>query len=421
MSSKLIIQGGYPLSGEVVISGSKNAALPLISATLLSEEISVLENVPDISDIHTLLKILEYLNVATYFDNGRLTIDPKNMQNKPIPHELVSRMRGSIILLAPLLVKFKKISFDFPGGCVLGKRPIDAHLEAFRSLGANAYTNGGDTIHLECDTLLGKNFCLSEMSVTATENALMTACFAQGESTIRLCAAEPHIQDLCHALNNAGAKISGIGTHTLHITGVSKLQGLKHSVCPDYLEIGTYAIAGAITGGHILIKNAVEDHLDSFWQKMKEVGVKFEHRENEVEIFPSTDFTAVTVRTAVYPSFATDLQAQFAVLLTQAEGRSTVFETLYEGKMNYIFELEKMGARVKLLDNHKAFIRGKTELKGCPVASLDIRAGAAMVLAALIAKGTTEISHINYIERGYSNLTEKLSALGANIKKTEEE
>lgn len=258
---------------------------------------------------------------------------------------------------------------------------------------------------------------MSEMSVTATENAIIAACLASGKSLIKLCAAEPHVQDLCYALNNAGAKISGIGTHFLEIDGVSSVSGLHHSVCSDYLEVGTYALAAALTGGHILIKNAIESHLDSFWEKMKEAGVKFEHRENEVEIFKSSHLKSVNIRTAVHPSFPTDLQAQFSVLLTQCEGQGSVFETLFEGKMNYVFELEKMGARVVLLNSHQAVIFGKTQLKACPVASLDIRAGAAMVLAALAADGETEISQINYIERGYSDLVGKLQGIGAQITK----
>ncbi|MBT4937372.1 UDP-N-acetylglucosamine 1-carboxyvinyltransferase [Candidatus Peregrinibacteria bacterium] len=415
--SKLIIQGGKPLSGEVKISGSKNAALPIISACLLSSEVSTLKNVPDISDIHTLIKILEFLEVKVEFQNNTLEIDPKDIKNKQIPHELVDKMRGSIILLAPLLARFGEVKLSFPGGCVLGKRPIDSHLLAFENLEAEVL-DSHDSIHLKTKKLQGKQFSMSEMSVTATENAIIAACLASGESVIKLCAAEPHVQDLCHALNDAGAKISGIGTHFLSIEGVSSIQGVRHEICSDYLEVGTYALAAALTGGHIIIKNAIESHLDSFWEKMKEAGVKFEHRENEVEVFPSPHLKSVNIRTAVHPSFPTDLQAQFSVLLTQCEGQGSVFETLFEGKMNYVFELEKMGARVVLTNSHQAIIFGKTQLKACPVASLDIRAGAAMVLAALVADGETEISQINYIERGYSNLVEKLQGLGAQIVKT---
>lgn len=413
---KFIIEGGNSLSGRVKISGSKNAALPIIAACLLTEEASTLKNVPDISDVHTLLKILNYLNIKTEYKNGTLKIDPRKIENKHIPHELVSKMRASILLLAPLLARLKKVELSFPGGCVLGKRPIDAHLHAFEKLGGEV-ASSNEMIHIRTDRLKGKAFSMTEMSVTATENAIMAAVLAEGKSKIRLCAAEPHIQDLCIALNSSGAKIKGIGTHELEIEGVKKLKAIKHSVCSDYLEVGTFAIAAAITGGHVIIENATESHLDSFWQKLKEAGVHCKHRENEVEIFPSLNLKAVNVRTAVFPSFPTDLQAQFAVLLTQASGASKIFETLFEGKMNYIFELEKMGAQVAFINNHQAMIFGKKELKGTPVSSLDIRAGAAMVLAALVAKGETEISNINYIDRGYSNLVEKLQSLGAKIKR----
>ncbi|PCI25042.1 UDP-N-acetylglucosamine 1-carboxyvinyltransferase [Candidatus Peregrinibacteria bacterium] len=414
---KFIIEGGHALSGTVEIGGSKNAALPIIGACLLSAEKSVLTNVPDISDIYTLLEILQYLNVQSDFTNGTLTLDPSHMENKAIPHELVSKMRGSIILLAPILTRFGEVKLSFPGGCVLGKRPIDSHLHAFESLGAQTSTEN-DEIYIKCAALTGTDFTMSEMSVTATENAIMAACLASGTSQINLCAAEPHIQDLCYALNEAGAKIEGIGTHNLIIKGVHSLRGLRHAITSDYLEIGTYAIAAAVTGGHIIIKNTNKAHLESFWQKFEEVGIPVEHRENEVEIFPAQSLNAANIRTAVYPSFATDLHPQFSVLLTQAEGTSLVFETLFEGKMNYIFELEKMGAKVKLINNHKAKISGKSQLKGCPVASLDIRAGAAMVLAGLAASGVTEISNINYIDRGYNQLVEKLQSLGAHIQRT---
>jgi len=416
--STFLINGGKKLNGTIKVSGSKNAALPIIAACLLSSKPSTLTNVPEIADIYTFLKILNFLNVKTSFKGGKLSIDPSNLKNKKIPHKLVSKIRGSIILLAPLLVRFGEVKLSFPGGCVIGKRPIDTHLNAFQELGVKII-DSENIIHIEAKKLKGREFSLAEMSVTATENIIMAACFSEGESTIRLAAAEPHVQDLCLALNNAGAKISGIGTHALKIKGVNKINPINHKITSDYLEVGTYAIAAVVTQGHIVIKNAIESHLNSFWQKMKEAGVKFIHRKNEVEIFSSPKLTSVNIRTAVYPSFPTDLQAQFAVLLTQADGQGKIFETLFEGKMNYVFELEKLGAHIAFINNREAIIFGKTKLKGAPVASLDIRAGAAMVLAALAAKGSTEISQINYIDRGYSKLVAKLKSLGADIKRVD--
>ena len=416
---KIIIQGQKKLQGTVHISGSKNAALPIIAATILSNEISVLKNVPNISDVKTLLKILKFLEVKVDFKDHTLTIDPCQIKNKEIPNSLIGMMRGSIVLMAPLLSRFGEIKFYFPGGCVLGKRPIDAHLYVLKKFGAQIIENK-KIIHIKASKLQANAFAMPEISVTATENAIMLAANLKGTSLIELCAAEPHVQDLCQALKKSGVKITGIGSHTLKIQGQKNISGLHHKITADYLEIGTYAIASAVTKGHVLIKNAIQNHLTSFWNKMKEIGVNFTHRKNEVEIFPSQNLKATNIRTAVFPSFPTDLQAQMAVLLTQAKGNSKVFETLFEGKMNYIFELEKMGAHVAYVNNREAIIFGKTTLTGCPVASLDIRAGAAMVLAALCAKGTTEISQINYIDRGYSQLPEKLAQIGAGIQRVED-
>ena len=417
--SKLIINGGKSLNGNVKISGSKNAVLPIISACLLCDTTSKLENVPDIEDVQVLLKILEFLGAKINFKNSILTIDPKNLQNKEIPHQYVSKMRGSIILLAPLLLRFKEVKISFPGGCVLGKRPIDSHLHVFSSLGAEI-VESTESINLQASKLIGTDFCMSEMSVTATENAILAASLAEGKSTIRLAASEPHVQDLCYALESSGVSIKGIGTHKLEIQGQKNIKCINHIVTSDYLEIGTYAIAAAITNGHVTLENVNKHHLDIFWLKMHEAGVRFTHSDKAVEIVPSLDnLQATNIKTAVFPGFPTDLQAQFAVLLTQANGKSQVFETLFDGKMNYIFELEKMKAHVSFINNHQIQIHGPTQLLGTQVASLDIRAGAAMVIAALAAGGQTEISNVKYIYRGYSNMIEKLKSLGADIKKSE--
>nr|HPO06254.1 UDP-N-acetylglucosamine 1-carboxyvinyltransferase [Candidatus Gracilibacteria bacterium] len=391
--------------------------LPIIGACLLAKGESILTNVPDISDIHTLCHILEYLGCRTSYENEALRIDTSTFSNKEIPHEMVSKMRGCITLLGPILGRYGEAAMAFPGGCVLGKRPIDTHLIVMEELGGEVIDRS-ENIKIRAPRLKGKTFVMPEMSVTATENAIMAAVLAEGKSEIRLCAAEPHVQDLCQALNAAGAKIEGIGTHNLSIQGVSEIKPIKHRICPDYLEIGTYAIAAAVTNGHILIKEAVESHLDIFWLKMKEAGVKFEHRANEVEIWPSKEnLRATNIRTAVFPSFATDLHPQFTMLLTQCYGESVVFETLFEGKMNYIFELIKMGANIELLNNHQARVIGPKELKGTTVTSLDIRAGATMILAGLAASGETEVANVYYIDRGYSNLVEKLTGLGADIQR----
>ncbi len=412
---KFIIKGGKPLRGEVQISGSKNAALPIICAALLSKEKSVLTNVPDIADIHSLIKILSALGAKITFENSTLEIDPKNIKRNSIPNELVKKMRASILILGPLLPRLGEVKMAFPGGCVLGKRSVDAHTYAFEGLGCEVIDDSRN-LHVKVKKLVGNKIILPELSVTATENAVMTAVLAEGKTEIRLAATEPHVQDLCHFLKKMGAKISGIGTNSIRIEGVKNLKGAKHKIIGDYLEAGTFAIAAAGTGGDVLIKGINTDDLDSFWQKLKEVGVKFDLGKDEVHILPGKDFQAIKIlRTGTYPGFATDLQAPFTVLLTQAKGVSKIFETLFEGRLNYLFELEKMGAHIEFLNPHQAIIIGPCELRSTPISSCDIRAGAAMVVAALIANGETEISNINYIDRGYENLENKLRSLGAEI------
>ena len=413
--AKFIVEGGKKLKGTITVSGSKNASLPIICAALLADGETILKNVPDISDIHSLIKVLEFLGCKVKFANHTVTINPKNLKNEYIPGDLVCKMRASILLLGPLLARFGKVNMSFPGGCVLGKRSVDAHIEGLKDVGCKVIDDK-QNISLVSPGLKGSDIVMPEISVTATENVVMAAVLAKGKTIIRLAAAEPHVQDLCGFLNKCGAKIKGIGSHELTIEGVKKLKACEYSVCGDYLEAGTYAIAGAITEGDILIKGINPHDLDSFFQALKEAGVNFELGKNFIHMKPSKNLKAIPkVRTAVFPSFPTDLQAPFAVLLTQATGESKIHETLFEGRLNYLFELEKMGAKFEILNPHQAIIRGPRKFKGVPISSWDIRAGAAMILAALIAKGTTEISNIEYIDRGYEKIEEKFRKLGANI------
>ncbi|MBI2464414.1 UDP-N-acetylglucosamine 1-carboxyvinyltransferase [Candidatus Peregrinibacteria bacterium] len=417
---KFLIDGGKKLNGEIHVSGSKNATLPILAACLLTDEPCTLKNVPDIADVHSMIHLLKGLGVKVRFQNNTVLIHAEKVKKTAIDDPLVGKFRASILLLGPLLRRLGDVRLNFPGGCVLGKRSIYAHLHALQELGGKI--EGKSThIHLRGNHLQGKNFVMSEISVTATENAIMAAVLAEGMTIIRLAAAEPHVQDLCLFLNKMGARIKGIGTHALIIHGVKKLKGTGYKITSDYLEVGTLALAAALTKGTVTIKGIESHHLDSFWNKLEEVGAKFELKTNEVTIYPTDHFMAVEkLRTAVYPSFATDLQAPFSVLLTQADGESFIFETLFEGRLNYLFELEKMGAKLAIINPHQARIHGPTALKAVPVASCDIRAGTAMVLAALIAKGTTEISNIYYIDRGYENLDKKLRSLGASIQRSEE-
>ncbi len=415
---RFLVTGGRKLQGQVCVSGSKNAALPIMAAALLTDEPVTLTNVPDIADVYTLRHILHFVGVKTDFEGGTLKIRAHAVADVEIGHELVSKLRASILLLAPLLVRSGQVRMAFPGGCVIGKRSVGAHLLSLQALGAAMQEDHREILHFTAKKLTGADITLTEASVTATENALMAAVLAKGKTTLRLAAAEPHVQDLCHFLKAMGANIQGIGTHTLEIEGVKKLHGVTYRVTPDYLEAGTLVLAAAITGGSVDVLDVVPHHLDIVWQKLREAGVPVEIGKDMVRVLPAKKLRAVEkLQTAVFPSFPTDLQAPFATLLTQAQGQSFVFETLFEGRLNYLYELEKMGARFKILNPYQAVIEGPVKLKGAPVSSCDIRAGAAILLAALAAEGETEISHIYYIDRGYEKFDEKLNALGARIRR----
>ena len=414
-----LINGGKKLSGSVAIGGSKNASLPIIAATLLSKEKSVLKNVPDIADIHKMIEILNHIGVKTEFSDNTLTIDPSEFEYQELPKELVCHMRASILLAGPMLARFKEVDMGFPGGCVLGKRSVESHVRGLSQLGAKLVENHSK-IHMKADKLTGGKIVLPEFSVTGTENVITAAVMAEGDSEIHIAAAEPHVADLCHMLNGMGAKIEGIGSHTLKIQGVTELKGAEHSIVPDYLEAGTFILAGAITNSPIEVTNFNPDDLHLFLEKLTELGVKLEIKEHSCKIIDASNLKAISeVKTAVHPGFPTDLLAPFTVLLTQAEGVSKIFETLFNGRFNFLYELEKMGVKQELLNAHQAIVIGKAELKGSTVASCDIRAGAAMVLAALAAHGETLITDIRYIDRGYENLDKKLQSLGAEIKRVD--
>ncbi len=415
-SHRFLVEGGHRLSGQVRVSGSKNAALPIIAASLLTDEPVILQNVPDIADIYTMQHILHFIGVETEFENNTLKIHAKAVANVEIEHELVCKLRGSSLLLGVLLSRNGDVRLAYPGGCFLGKRPMDTHLQALEAFGAEVLEQE-DVLHLQCDNLTGAAFTMAEASVTATENAIIAAVLAKGKTVIRLAAAEHHVQDLCNFLVKMGAKIEGIGTHKLKIHGVKRLHGTEYRITSDYLEASTLVLAAAITQSEVDILDVVPRHLDIFWQKLREVGVLFELGEDMVRVFPSKKLKAIRLRTAVFPSFPTDLQAPFATLLTQAKGTSFIFETLFNGRLQYLYELEKMGVRPKILNPYQAEITGPVKLKGASVNSCDIRAGAAIVLAALAAEGQTEISNIYYIDRGYERLDEKLNSLGAKIER----
>lgn len=415
--AKLIVKGGQKLKGTIHVSGSKNAVLPIMCASLLTKEKTTLTNVPDIADIRSMMSILRSLGAQIKFTKNTLEINASKLKSGRPSDDHVCKMRASILLLGPLLSRTGKAEMAFPGGCILGKRSVASHTNALEKLGAKIVDEKRE-LKLKATALKGANITMTELSVTATENVIAAAVTAKGNTTIKLAAAEPHVQDLCKFLNRMGAKIKGIGTHTLTIKGVKTLHGTNYRITGDYLEAGTFAIAAAITNGDVHIKGINTDHLDSFWQKLEEAGVDFQLKKTEAHIKGYKSLKAIRVlRTAVYPSFPTDLQAPFSVLLTQARGVSKIFETLFEGRLSYLAELERMGAKVELLNPHQAIVIGPSPLKAMPISSYDIRAGAAMVIAALVAKGETEISNINYLDRGYENIHKKLSSLGADIKR----
>lgn len=414
------IRGGRKLQGVVDISGSKNAALPLIAGSVACAGTSTFTNVPRLRDTETMFTILRFLGATVEVDRTTVRICTDALTSKPIPHDLVSKLRGAMVLFGPLLARFGEVEMAYPGGCLIGKRPVNAHIEAFVQMGVEDVSTD--------DKLLLKGFpkasrvVLPEFSVTATENVLLAAGITDGVTTIELAAAEPHVQDVCKFLVERGIRVEGIGSHTLTIHGKKGLlKGAAHTVTPDYLEAGCFLIAGIVTKGQVTVRGADPSHLTSFLGALRRAGAAVTVNDNgEITADGATSrLKATRIQTNIFPGFPTDLQSPFGVLLTQAEGVSRIFEVLFEGRMSYLYELEKMGARFEVLNSHQAIVIGPTPLRGRQVASNDLRAGAGMVIAGLCAEGETTVTDVHYIERGYDRLEEKLKALGADIVREE--
>jgi len=418
MSDKFLIQGGVPLSGEVEIYGYKNAAGAVLSAVLLSEESSTIDNLPLCSDVLDQIEILKQMGAEIeWLGERKIKINPEKINPEKIPADLFEKMRVSVLLIGPLLARFKKFNVPHPGGDKIGLRPIETHLEALKNFGVKVEQREG-FYHFEKPTnLTGKKIVLKEFSVTATENLMMLTSLTSGETKIEIAAAEPQVQDLGKFLKEMGGSIRGVGTHTIEIEGREKLGGANFSICPDPLEAGTFLIALAITGGEGKIKNINPDHLTMFLEKMREIGVNFEIVDNEILVKPSKEFKPTKIQVLPYPGFPTDLQPHISVLLTQAKGKSLIHDPLYENRFQHLHELRKMGADIEITDPHRALIFGKTDLIGNKVNSNDIRSGAALILAGLIAKEKTLIENISQIERGYEKIDEKLKKLGAKIER----
>ncbi len=418
MLEKFLIKGGVPLSGETEISGYKNSAGAILAAVLLSEEPSIIDNLPQVSDVLDQIEILKQMGAEVeWLSERKIKINPENINPEKIPTNLFEKMRVSILFIGPLVIRFKKFKIPHPGGDKIGLRPISTPLEALKKFGIKIEEKEG-FYHFEVpEKIEGKRIILQEFSVVATEILMMVAALAKGKTKIEIAAAEPQVQDLGNFLKKMGANVEGVGTHTILIEGKEKLNGAEFKICPDLLEAGTFLIAFAITGGEGRIKNVNPEHLTMFLEKMKEIGVNFEISDSEILVKPSKEFKATKIQILPYPGFPTDLQPQTSALLTQAEGKSIIHDPLYENRFQHLHELRKMGADIEVVDPHRALIFGKKELIGNKINASDIRSGAALILAGLIAKGETLIDNISQIERGHEKIEEKLKKLGAQIEK----
>lgn len=411
---KIFIRGGKVLNGTVKVDGAKNAALPILVASLLAAGPTTLEEVPPLDDVMTICQLLEGLGAkVSWQGRGQLEIDANQLSTHETPYELVRKMRASILVMGPLLARLGRAKVSLPGGCNIGTRPIDLHLKGFIAMGAEVIMGHG-YIEAVAPRLTGGRIYLDFPSVGATENIMMAATLAQGTTIIENAAAEPEIVDLANYLNAAGAQVRGAGTSLIRITGVEELKGTQHTVIPDRIEAGTFIAAAAITGGRILIKNVLVDHLKPVIAKFEEVGVKILEQDDGLLVAGNPPLSATDIKTLPYPGFPTDMQAQVMAVLTVARGTSVITETIFENRFMHVDELKRMNANIKI-EGRSAIIEGVKGLTGAPVNATDLRAGAALVLAGLAADGVTEIGNIHHIDRGYYDLVGKLASIGADI------
>ena len=408
-----IIEGGRKLEGEVNISGSKNASLPIMAASILSSKVTTLYNIPNIYDIQTTIEILKLLGCSVKKKNSKIIIDSNNIKTTKIPDELMRKMRSSVVLAGALLGRFRKATFSYPGGCDIGTRPIDLHLKGFERLGIKITEEGG-VINCSCDKIIGNDIHLDFPSVGATENIILASVLAEGETVITNVAMEPEIIDLQNFLNRMGAKVEGAGTKVIKITGVKSLKDISYNVMPDRIEAGTMLCVGALSGREISVNNVKTEHLIPILDKLEEAGNNIILGENNIVIQTPKRLNAVDIKTMPYPGFPTDMQSIFVSVLTYAKGTSIIVENIFENRFKYINELVRMGAKIKI-ESRIAIVKGVKKLVGTEVTATDLRGGAALVIAALAAKGTTQINNIEHILRGYENFDKKLRILGANI------
>lgn len=416
---KIQIRGGRPLKGEITISGAKNSAVALIPAAILADSPVTLEGVPDIQDVHSLIEILEMMGAKIKFENNTLEIDPTEVVSIPMPSGKINSMRASYYFMGALLGKFGEGVVGLPGGCHLGPRPINLHIKGFEALGATVKNEHG-AMYLRTDEegLRGDRIFMDMVSIGATINVMLAAVKAKGRTVIENAAREPEIIDVATLLNNMGAKIRGAGTDEIRIDGVEELHGCRHFMIPDRIEAGTYLSMAAAVGEGVLVKNVIYEHLDSFIAKLEELGVYLDIQEDSIYVHPTKELKAVTVKTYPYPGFATDLQQPLIPLLLKAQGLSHVTDTIYPKRVNHIPELARMGANASV-EGDRMMIQYTPQLHGAEVKATDLRAGACLVIAGLMAEGTTTINHVEHILRGYDHIVDKLQALGADIEMIE--
>ncbi len=412
---KIVIKGGEKLKGRVKISGSKNAALPIMAATILSSGWNEIRNLPDLRDIQTMSRLLENLGLKSQISRHRVKIHTNGFKNHIASYDLVKTMRASVLVLGPLLARLGKARVSLPGGCAIGARPIDLHLKALEAMGAQIKIEGG-YVEASCDRLKGVPIEFGTVTVTGTENIMMAATLAEGTTLIHNAAQEPEVVDLALFLKQMGAKIQGEGTPTIKIEGVKELKGTRYEVMPDRIEAGTFMIGAAMTQGDILMEGISPVYLQALIDKLKEAGVKIESTSKGLRVTAPKKIKSVDVETAPYPGFATDFQAQFMALMTQADGTSQIVENIFENRFMHVGELIRMGADIKI-EGNRAFIKGLPSLSAAPIMATDLRASACLVLAGLAAEGITEISRVYHIDRGYEKIEKKFRKLGAKVKR----
>ncbi len=419
---KIVIEGPTRLKGTVEVSGAKNSALPIMAATLLTDEKCIIKKVPALRDVNTMVKILRNLGVKVQFDGGRMVIEPKGYRNHIAPYKYVKEMRASFCVLGPILAKHKRAQVSYPGGCAIGNRPVDLHLKGIKALGAEIKIEHGYVI-AETKQLKGAHVYLGGSfgsSVLATDNVMMAAALAKGRTVIENAACEPEVVDLADFLIDMGAKIKGAGTPLIEINGVKKLGGAEHEVIPDRIEAGTFMIAAAITKGDITVKGARYDHLGALVDKLQDAGVTVTRHGKDIRVRTCRHLKPVDITTLPYPGFPTDLQAQMMALVSVIDGISVITEKIYPDRFMHVSELARMGAQVKL-EGDSAIVKGIKQLSGAPVMASDLRASAALVLAGMAARGKTDVSRVYHLDRGYDRIEMKLSQMGANIRREKEE